>query len=124
MMTQFMLFINDYAYKRSVLYISKSCNIYFRGKGDVVQLTSRAFFFFLKFFLYFLLHIISFFKRHYATSVYYFCYKFLPACKENFEVLEILEAHKPSNSRGYGVLLTKREIVIRLFIKTTSLTLY
>ena len=32
----------------------------------------------------------------------------MPACKENFEVLEIVEAHKPSNSRGYSVLLTKK----------------
>ena len=60
-MTQFMLLINDYAYKTSVLYISKSCNIYLGGKGAVVQLTSRALLFPLKFFLYFLLHIISFF---------------------------------------------------------------
>ena len=35
-------------------------------------------------------------------------HKFLPACKENFEVLETVEAHKPSNSRGYSVLLTKK----------------
>ena len=32
----------------------------------------------------------------------------MPACKENFEVLETVEAHKPSNSRGYSVLLTKK----------------
>ena len=49
----------------------------------------------------------------------------MPACKENFEVLETVEAHKPSNSRGYGeCTLKKREIVIRLIIKAASLALY
>ena len=35
-------------------------------------------------------------------------YNFSPACKENFEVLEIVEAHKPSNSRGYGECTLKK----------------
>ena len=36
-------------------------------------------------------------------------YNFSPACKENFEVLEIVEAHKPSNSRGYGEFTLKEK---------------